>query len=158
RPWSPRSWRQALYLAGAVPALLLAVAVPVIRIGVQPHWSIMWHGAAGLLWVLWAVAVFLLAPAAARVHPPRLRGAAGRGRPPPPAALTPDHAGAGHGGPRAGDLAAARVPPHRRSRAGGGGPAGDRDMAGLVAVRVGVPVGLVPAAGRHAPAGHLPER
>jgi len=83
-PWSPRSWRQALYLAAAVPALLLGVAVPAIQIGSQPHWSVMWHGAAGLLWLLWAAMTFLLVPVLTWIHRHRLRVTAGIDIPPQP--------------------------------------------------------------------------
>ena len=46
-PWSPRSWGQALYLAGAIPAMLIGVSVPLIRLLIAGRWSVLWHGIAG---------------------------------------------------------------------------------------------------------------
>jgi signal transduction histidine kinase len=77
-PWSPRSWRQALYLAGAIPALLLGISVPVIRVLAAGRWSVLWHGFAGpFLWLPWALVVFLLVPVLTQVQRHRLRTTAG---------------------------------------------------------------------------------
>ena len=86
-PWSPRSLGRLLYLAGAIPALLLGVTGPAIwiaRSASAGHWSKPWHGPAGLLWILWAVATFLLVPALTQVHRHRLRVTAGIDVPPQP--------------------------------------------------------------------------
>jgi signal transduction histidine kinase len=77
-PWSPRSWGQALYLAGAIPALLLGVSVPVVRVLIAGRWSVLWHGLAGpYLWLPWAAMVFLLVPVLTQIQRNRLRTTAG---------------------------------------------------------------------------------
>ena len=67
-PWSPRAWRQALYLTGAIPAL---AAVPLLlAIG----------STAGRRWVLPAlflVVALLAVPLLTRIHCHRLRTTAG---------------------------------------------------------------------------------
>src|SRR5215467_6609349 len=67
-PWSPRAWRQALYLTGGIPAL---AAVPLlVTIG----------SAAGRRWVLpllFLVAALLAVPLLTRIHCHRLRTTAG---------------------------------------------------------------------------------
>src|SRR5215472_1527826 len=83
-PWSPRAWRQAFYLAAAIPALLLAVSIPLIRVLTARHWSVLWHGAAGPLWALWFILIFLLVPALTQVQRHRLRTTAGIQIPPQP--------------------------------------------------------------------------
>jgi signal transduction histidine kinase len=77
-PWSPRSWGQALYLAGAAPALLLGMSVPAIRVLLAGRWSVLWHGFAGpYLWLPWLLIVFLLVPVLTQIQRHRLRTAAG---------------------------------------------------------------------------------
>jgi signal transduction histidine kinase len=67
-PWSPRAWRQALYLTGAIPAL---AAVPLlVTIG----------SAAGRRWVLpilFLMVALLAVPLLTRIHCHRLRTTAG---------------------------------------------------------------------------------
>ena len=87
-PWSPRAWRQAFYLAAAIPALLLAVSIPLIRILTAKHWSVLWHGAAGPLWALWVILIFLLVPALTQLQRHRLRTTAGIQIPPQPPMLS----------------------------------------------------------------------
>jgi signal transduction histidine kinase len=69
-PWSPRAWGEILYLAGAIPALLIApmlVVVPVLGVA---------HNAAVL--VLPALVLLVLAvPLLSRMHRQRLRAVAG---------------------------------------------------------------------------------
>jgi signal transduction histidine kinase len=84
-PWSPRSWRQAFYLAGAIPALLAGMSVPAIRVLIAGRWSVLWHGLAGpYLWLPWLLIVFLLMPVLTQVHRHRLRTTAGVDIPPQP--------------------------------------------------------------------------
>jgi len=84
-PWSPRSWRQALYLAGAIPALLLGMSAPIVRLFLAGHWSVLWHGLAGpYLWLPWVLVVFLLMPVLTQIHRHRLRTTAGIDIPPQP--------------------------------------------------------------------------
>ncbi|HUN32945.1 MAG TPA: histidine kinase [Trebonia sp.] len=88
-PWSPRSWGQALYLTGGVPALLLGMSAPAIRVLVAERWSVLWHGLAGpYLWLPWLLAVFLVLPVLTQIHRHRLRTTAGIDIPPHP--LIPD--------------------------------------------------------------------
>ena len=67
-PWSPRAWRQVLYLTGGIPAL---AAVPIlVAVG----------SAAGRRWVLpilFLVVAFLAVPLLTRIHCHRLRATAG---------------------------------------------------------------------------------
>jgi signal transduction histidine kinase len=84
-PWSPRSWRQAFYLAGAIPALLAGMSVPAIRVLIAGRWSVLWHGLAGpYLWLPWLLIVFLLMPVLTQVHRHRLRTTAEVDIPPQP--------------------------------------------------------------------------
>ncbi|HEY6788126.1 MAG TPA: histidine kinase, partial [Trebonia sp.] len=83
-PWSPRSWGQALYLAGAIPAMLLGMSVPLIRLLIAGHWSVLWHGIAGPAWVAWIGVIFVLAPVLTQIHRHRLRATAGIDIPPHP--------------------------------------------------------------------------
>jgi len=88
-PWSPRSWAQGVYLAGAIPALLLGVSVPGIRVLFAGRWSVLWHGVAGpYLWLPWLLMLFLVLPVLTQAHRHRLRTTAGIDIPPQP--LTPD--------------------------------------------------------------------
>jgi hypothetical protein len=83
-PWSPRAWGQALYLAGGIPAQLIAALIlfAVVR------WSEVMNprGIArlGLLWLACVVAIFLLSPVLTQVHRHRLRATAGVEIPPQP--------------------------------------------------------------------------
>jgi signal transduction histidine kinase len=74
-PWSPRAWRQALYLTGGIPAL---AAVPLlVAIG----------STAGRRWVLptlFLVLALLAVPLLTRIHCHRLRTTAGVEISPPP--------------------------------------------------------------------------
>jgi signal transduction histidine kinase len=91
-PWSPSSWRQTLYLAGAIPAQLLPVAAVLVcgpSITWRTSYLAVWHAHAiripwparfGDLWPLWAfglVLVFLAVPLLTRVQRYRLRDTAG---------------------------------------------------------------------------------
>ena len=90
-PWSPRSWRQALYLAGAIPAQLVAVVVVLTcdprviwhihSVTVQHHsFRLLWPAHYGSLWPLWAVGlmiVFLAVPLLTRMQRHRLHITAG---------------------------------------------------------------------------------
>ena len=75
-PWSPRAWRQALYLTGGIPALLVAPGL-VVATGfvTKPRWG---------LPLLFLVVVFLAIPVLTAVHRHRLRATAGAGIPPQP--------------------------------------------------------------------------
>jgi signal transduction histidine kinase len=67
-----------LYLAGAIPALLLGMSVPVIRVLIAGRWSVLWHGFAGpYLWLPWIALVFLLVPVLTQIQRHRLRTTAG---------------------------------------------------------------------------------
>jgi signal transduction histidine kinase len=75
-PWSPRAWRQALYLTGAIPAqavvpLLLVVA----GLAIRPRW---------VLPLLVLVVALLAVPLLSRIHCHRLRVTAGVAIPPQP--------------------------------------------------------------------------
>jgi signal transduction histidine kinase len=77
-PWSPSSWRQALYLAGAIPAMLIGMSVPLVRLLIAGRWSVIWHGIAGpVIWVPWIGMIFLLLPLLTQVQRHRLRTTAG---------------------------------------------------------------------------------
>jgi signal transduction histidine kinase len=68
-PWSPRAWRQALYLTGAIPAL---AAVPLLMVigaaAVRPRWA---------LPLLFLVLALLAVPLLGTIHRHRLRATAG---------------------------------------------------------------------------------
>jgi signal transduction histidine kinase len=92
RPWSPRAWRQALYLTRGIPAQLLALLIAVAwAFGMQwrTNWfPIVWPVRWGTLWGLGPVSlivVFLAVPAFTAMHRHRLRTSAGVEIPPPPA-------------------------------------------------------------------------
>jgi signal transduction histidine kinase len=76
-PWSPHAWGQALYLAGGIPAQLIA---GLILLGVV-RWSQLMdpRGFArlALLWLACVVVIFLLSPVLTQVHRHRLRATAG---------------------------------------------------------------------------------
>jgi signal transduction histidine kinase len=75
-PWSPRAWRQALYLAGGIPALVAAPVLVAAGFLVKPRW---------LLPLLFLITVFLAAPALTQMQRHRLRATAGVEIPPQPA-------------------------------------------------------------------------
>jgi len=90
-PWSPRAWRQALWLAVGIPAQLLALAAVLI-----PSWSLAipsWPhlpgernwGRLAPLTLLCLVIVFLAVPALTAMQRHRLRAATGVDIPPQPA-------------------------------------------------------------------------
>ncbi len=89
-PWSPAAWRQALYLAGSIPAQLIALAAVLV-----PWWSVTEPSWGNLLGVRnWGklspvalpflVIVFLAVPAFTAMHRHRLRTTAGVEIPPQP--------------------------------------------------------------------------
>jgi len=88
RPWSPRAWRQALYLAGGIPVQLsgLIVLYALVR-------EIKKNGGTGPLWpaavIVVLVAVLLLIPVLTRIHRQRLLATAGVAIPRQPAARYP---------------------------------------------------------------------
>jgi len=90
-PWSPRAWRQALYLAVGIPAQLLALFI-VLAWTYGLRWRLNWFPVVwpvtwGRLWPLAPVsfiAVFLAAPALTAMQRHRLRTAAGIEIPPQP--------------------------------------------------------------------------
>jgi signal transduction histidine kinase len=107
-PWSPRAWRQALYLALGIPAQLLALAVVVV-----PWWSETGPSWGRLLgernWgkvapvpLFFLVIVFFAVPALTALQRRRVRVMAGVAIPPQPAL--------GHRWSRAGLLAYVRAP------------------------------------------------
>jgi signal transduction histidine kinase len=92
-PWSPRAWRQALYLTGAIPALLIALLIALAwTYGLQwrLNWfPLVWPATWGRLWPLapaCLIAVFLAAPALTAMQGHRLRTTAGVDIPPQPSA------------------------------------------------------------------------
>ena len=77
-PWSPQAWSQALYLAGGIPAQLVALLVVLV-----PWWAA-WHGNEGkprpetlLVFLFLLVIMFLAVPALTGIHRHRLRATAG---------------------------------------------------------------------------------
>ena len=68
-PWSPRAWRQALYLTGGIPAL---AAVPLLVVAgglaIRPRW---------VLPLLFLVVALLAVPLLGQIHRHRLRATAG---------------------------------------------------------------------------------
>jgi signal transduction histidine kinase len=91
-PWSPGTWRQALYLAGSIPALLLGV---LIVLGCDPRgglrlreYRFVWPAGSVTWWVLLPVGlavVYLAMPLLTRMHRYRLRVTDGVDIPPQPA-------------------------------------------------------------------------
>jgi signal transduction histidine kinase len=75
-PWSPRAWGQALYLAGGIPAQLLALVIPFAVI----HWTTRWNFWAWPqlpVWLLGLAAIILLIPVLTGIQRNRLRVTAG---------------------------------------------------------------------------------
>jgi signal transduction histidine kinase len=76
-PWSPRAWRQALYLAAAIPALLGWLIVPYLLLQGFKEWGL-GHWLIGPVPLIAALyALLLLLPVLTRVHRHRLRVTAG---------------------------------------------------------------------------------
>ena len=77
-PWSPRAWGHAIYLAGGIPAQLIALLIPVLLWELRPahRWDI---GSPGRVVVVLAAvaATFLLIPVFTGIHRNRLRVTAG---------------------------------------------------------------------------------
>jgi signal transduction histidine kinase len=67
-PWSPRTWRQALYLTGAIPVLAVVPLLMVAGLATRPRW---------LLPLLVLVVALLAVPLLGRLHRHRLRATAG---------------------------------------------------------------------------------
>ena len=67
-PWSPRAWRQALYLAGSIPVLLAAPVLVAAGFATKPRWA---------LPLLALIVVFLASPVLTAVQGYRLRATAG---------------------------------------------------------------------------------
>jgi signal transduction histidine kinase len=98
-PWSLAAWRQVLFVAGAIPAQILALAVVLAcdpwvtwrdnPITVSHHsFPIPWPSRYGSLWGLWGAGlaiVFLVVPLLTRMQRHRLRATAGIQIPPQPA-------------------------------------------------------------------------
>ena len=74
-PWSPRAWRQALYLTGGIPALLIVPFLIVAGFAVRPRW---------VLPLLFLVVALLAMPLLGQIHRHRLRATAGVVIPPQP--------------------------------------------------------------------------
>jgi len=74
-PWSPRAWRQALYLTGGIPALLIVPFFIVAGLAVRPRW---------VLPLLFLVVALLAMPLLGQIHRHRLRATAGVLIPPQP--------------------------------------------------------------------------
>jgi signal transduction histidine kinase len=83
-PWSPHAWGQALYLAGAIPAQLIMVAI----LFLLARWTQLWTPgdtrAGWLVWLVGVAVIFLLSPVLTRVHRHRLRVTADVEIPPQP--------------------------------------------------------------------------
>jgi signal transduction histidine kinase len=74
-PWSPRAWRQALYLTGAIPVLAVVPLLMVAGLAIKPRW---------VLPLLALVVALLAVPLLSRIHRHRLRATAGVAIPPQP--------------------------------------------------------------------------
>jgi signal transduction histidine kinase len=75
-PWSPRAWRQALYLTGAIPALAVVPLLLVVAgLAIRPRW---------VLPLLVLVVALLAVPQLSRIHCHRLRATADVAIPPQP--------------------------------------------------------------------------
>ena len=143
-PWSPRAWSQALYLTGGIPAQLVPLLLVVLSSLARPR---------GLWPLLLLVVVFLAVPLLTGIQRHRLRATAGVLIPAQP--VIPDRlsrAGDRRGGPRAGHLAPARLPPASCPGAGGGRHRRLRDVAGGRPLRAGLRLRLDAARGEPAPA------
>ena len=76
-PWSPRAWRQALYLAAAIPALLGCLIVPYLVVQGFKQWGLGHWPVWPLTLVAAGYALLLLLPVLTYVHRHRLRVTAG---------------------------------------------------------------------------------
>ena len=75
-PWSPRAWRRALYLTGAIPALAVVPLLLVVAgLAMRARW---------VLPLLVLVVALLAAPQLSRIHCHRLRATADVAIPPQP--------------------------------------------------------------------------
>src|SRR6516165_9130816 len=74
-PWSPRAWRQALYLTGGIPALAAVPLLVLACFAAKPRWS---------LPLLFLVVALLAVPLLGTIHRHRLRATAGVEICPPP--------------------------------------------------------------------------
>jgi signal transduction histidine kinase len=74
-PWSPRAWRQALYLTGGIPALAAAPGLVAAGFVTKPRWA---------LPLVFLVVVFFAIPVLTAIHRHRLRTTAGVDIPPQP--------------------------------------------------------------------------
>jgi signal transduction histidine kinase len=83
-PWSPRAWAQAVYLAGGIPALLVAPAILFALILATTAQTVGIERILPLAWAAGLLAIFLLSPVLTRVHRHRLRVTAGIEIPPQP--------------------------------------------------------------------------
>ena len=134
-PWSPRAWRQALFVAAAIPAWLAGsvLFVLILRAYMRPDSSAHHH------WPVLLALLPLRAPAPG-AHPDPPAPAAGHGRGGDTVAAgreIPLAVPARHrlGGPLAGGVAAGQLSRPRRSRAGRGLDRGGRQLAGRRHVR-----------------------
>jgi signal transduction histidine kinase len=75
RPWSPRAWRQAYHLAGAIPVQLIVPGLVASGFVIKPRW---------VLPLLFLVVAFFAIPVLTAVHRYRLRTTAGAAIPPQP--------------------------------------------------------------------------
>jgi signal transduction histidine kinase len=77
-PWSARAWGQALYLAGGIPAQLIALLIPALLWQLRPakRWDIGSPGRVALILAVVA-ATFVLIPVFTGIHRNRLRVTAG---------------------------------------------------------------------------------
>jgi signal transduction histidine kinase len=74
-PWSPRAWRQALYLTGGIPALAAVPLLMLVGATARPRWALPF---------LFLVVALLAVPLLGRIHRHRLRATAGVLISPPP--------------------------------------------------------------------------
>jgi len=74
-PWSPRAWRQALYLTGGIPALAAVPLLVLAGFAARPRWT---------LALLFLVVALLAVPLLGTIHRHRLRATVGVEISPPP--------------------------------------------------------------------------
>ena len=77
RPWSPRAWRQALYLAASIPALLGWLIVPYLLLRGLNDWGLGNWLSGPMALIVAFYALLLLLPVLTQVHRHRLRVTAG---------------------------------------------------------------------------------
>jgi signal transduction histidine kinase len=74
-----------LYVAAGIPAMAIGMSFPAIWLAnAVGGGSVLWNGAAVLLWTIWILLLFLLSPVLTQVHRHRLRATAGVQIPPQP--------------------------------------------------------------------------